>query len=159
MINASAPIRVKLAQVEHISEPCVTLYLQIFNIPPCFVVVLQEVLESQNYRHLLNQSMLCYHTSIVHELIEQPTFSRSWYFMILWTGLMSRSLSCSLWPSRCLSSCPQRPKHKRVFFAAVRQNWLHRTHLEVSVYELRDDVLGLGFVLTVDHVHVETAFL
>lgn len=33
------------------------------------------------------------------------TFSSSWYFMILWTGLMSRSLSWSLWPSCCFSSC------------------------------------------------------
>lgn len=32
------------------------------------------------------------------------TLSRSWYFMILWTGLMSRSFSCSLWPSCCRSS-------------------------------------------------------
>ena len=33
------------------------------------------------------------------------TLSSSWYFMILWTGLMRRSLICSLWPSCCLTSC------------------------------------------------------
>lgn len=36
------------------------------------------------------------------------TLSSSWYFMILWTGLMSRSLSCSLWPSCCRNSWRQR---------------------------------------------------
>jgi len=35
------------------------------------------------------------------------TFSSSWYFMILCTGLMSRSFSCSLWPSCCFSSYTQ----------------------------------------------------
>ncbi len=35
------------------------------------------------------------------------TFRSSWYFMILCTGLMSRSFSCSLWPSCCFSSCTQ----------------------------------------------------
>lgn len=32
------------------------------------------------------------------------TFSRSWYFMILWTGLMSRSEICNLCRSCCLRS-------------------------------------------------------
>ena len=34
----------------------------------------------------------------------RPTLSSSWYFMILWTGLMSRSVICSLCPSRCFRS-------------------------------------------------------
>lgn len=34
-----------------------------------------------------------------------PTFSSNWYFMILWTGLISKSVSCSLWPRRCFKSC------------------------------------------------------
>lgn len=39
------------------------------------------------------------HSSALHF-----TLSSSWYFMILWTGLMSRSLSCSLCPSCCRNS-------------------------------------------------------
>lgn len=34
----------------------------------------------------------------------RPTLSSSWYFMILWTGLMSRSEICSLCPSCCFRS-------------------------------------------------------
>lgn len=33
------------------------------------------------------------------------TFRSSWYFVTLCTGLMSRSVSCSLWPRRCFKSC------------------------------------------------------
>ena len=32
------------------------------------------------------------------------TFSSSWYFVILCTGLISKSVSCSLWPRRCFKS-------------------------------------------------------
>lgn len=32
------------------------------------------------------------------------TFSRSWYFMIRCTGLISRSVICSLWPNLCFKS-------------------------------------------------------
>lgn len=38
-----------------------------------------------------------------------PTLSNSWYFMILCTGLMRRSLSCRRCPSCCRSSWGQGP--------------------------------------------------
>lgn len=50
----------------------------------------------------------------VHSHVKQQTFSSSWYFMILWTGLMSRSLSCSLWPNCCLRSCQVTKKGESV---------------------------------------------
>lgn len=33
------------------------------------------------------------------------TFSSSWYFIILCTGLINRSVSCNLCPRRCFKSC------------------------------------------------------
>lgn len=32
------------------------------------------------------------------------TFRSNWYFIIRWTGLISRSVICNLWPNRCFRS-------------------------------------------------------
>lgn len=38
---------------------------------------------------------------VLHDAL---TFSSNWYFIIRWTGLISRSVICSLWPKRCFRS-------------------------------------------------------
>lgn len=40
------------------------------------------------------------------------TFSNSWYFIILCTGLINKSVSCSLWPRRCFKSCDFKGERK-----------------------------------------------
>lgn len=49
-------------------------YLQILNIPSCFVIVLQEVLAAQTRDTCLIRQLM---RSCEHELVKEPTFSRS----------------------------------------------------------------------------------
>lgn len=97
------------------------------------------------------------------------TFSRSWYFMILCTGLISRSVICNLWPKRCLRSCQTKENfqygssHKKESTKnanVANHEWtiVHwfslGFYLKICVYVLGDNMLRFGLVLTVDDVHV-----
>lgn len=115
-----------------------------------------------------------------HAMWKLITFSSSWYFMILWTGLIRRSLSCSLWPSCCRRSC-RHVNQSKMFECAVKYTlcWITRlfqsdkrrsgdklnsslmlcSHLKVGLDVLWDDMFRLGFVLAVNHVHVKSPLL
>lgn len=92
------------------------------------IIEVQMFIKIQRLKGLYSSTSLkqvCWlHTNHVTSQVEQHTFSKSWYFMILWTGLMSRSLSCSLWPNCCLRSCQETSYRKSVFESKKRERGL-----------------------------------
>lgn len=75
---------------------------------------------------------------LTHTLNHSPqhhfTFSNSWYFIILWTGFISKSVSWSLCPRRCFRSWGLQNKH--VLFVQLETTlfcWARNTAGYISI--------------------------
>lgn len=80
---------------------------------------------------MLHISMMRLYGSVILErvaklLLQFPclTFSRSWYFMIRCTGLISRSVICSLWPNLCFKSWWRYKGKMSVVMSLSHFSWL-----------------------------------
>lgn len=78
------------------------LYLQLCRIRSCLFGNFKEILWGEEKQRVMQ--FVLFSSALFPPWASCDTFRSSWYFIIRWTGLISKSVICSLWPNRCLRS-------------------------------------------------------